>query len=205
MPPEHRSSQLRRPTIFHPHSGTCDCCLYLQCRWRVRPSSTPNLAPEPCYRPCLSSFEQLDCSLGGTTTASCTVTATPVSSGTSVTSTGLSGALLASQFQAVTLTDNLPVETGSAQISDGEGLRGYTSGGMSLSDVTLLTGSVQSSSIAAQTSMPLGASTASTTGGSGTSSATAASKTSTAGIPQITVNAGWAVGGVALALAVAGS
>jgi hypothetical protein len=60
-----------------------------------------------------------------------------MSSGTFVTSTGLSGALLASQFQAVTLTDNLPVETGSAQTSDGAGLGGYTSGGMSLSVVTL--------------------------------------------------------------------
>lgn len=108
-------------------------------------------------------------------------------------------------FQTVSLTDNLPVETGLAQTSDGEGLGGSTSGGLSLSEVTLLTGSVQSTTVAAQTSTPSGSNTPSTTGGSGTSSATAATKTSTAGISQITGNVGWAVvGGAALALAVAG-
>lgn len=94
--------------------------------------------------------------------------------------------MLASQFQVVTLTDNLPVETGSAQ----------TSGGVSLSEVTILTGSKRSSSMPAQTSMP--------SGGSGTSSVTAATKTSAAGMSHIMGNAGWAVAGVALALAVAG-
>jgi hypothetical protein len=136
------------------------------------------------------------------TTAFCTVTATPVQTGTSVTSTGLSGTLLASQFQIVTLTDSLPVATGSAQTSDG-GISASIPGGQILSEVTLMTGSV-TSSIVAQTSTPSGKNTPSTTGGSGASSATAASKTSTAGMSQITGNAGWAVGGVALALAVAG-
>jgi hypothetical protein len=58
--------------------------------------------------------------------------------------------------------------------------------------------------MAAQTSMPSGAGTASTTGGLGASSATAATKTSAAGMSHIMGKAGWAVRGVALALAVAG-